>query len=313
VLVAGATPAIAQQAFELTGERALGMGGAFVAVADDATAVYWNPAGLASGGPAGVTAGLARFQSGDQQAAPAAGALRQSSTLTSLGTWPVGLSFGSFSSSRLTTDTSGRLGVDVLKTRQYGATLLQSVLPHVVVGSTLKLERGTAYRAIPSGATIADVLQGASDIPSRTETAFDLDLGALLDLNQLRVGWTTKNLRSPSFGESDDSAMRPIRQSRIGLAFLPVSGLTLALDVDLNTVDLRGDLRRLLALGGEVRLSARLQARSGIRWSLDGRRRPVAAAGLSVAVRPGLWLDGHYAQGHDDEDREFGVALRAGL
>lgn len=30
-----------------TGARALGMGGAFVAVADDATAIQWNPAGLA--------------------------------------------------------------------------------------------------------------------------------------------------------------------------------------------------------------------------------------------------------------------------
>src|SRR5438552_4125808 len=28
------------------GARALGMGGAFYAVADDATAAYWNPAGL---------------------------------------------------------------------------------------------------------------------------------------------------------------------------------------------------------------------------------------------------------------------------
>ena len=27
----------------------MGMGGAFVAVADDATATWWNPAGLASG------------------------------------------------------------------------------------------------------------------------------------------------------------------------------------------------------------------------------------------------------------------------
>src|SRR3954447_13844517 len=31
------------------GVRATGMGGAFVAVADDASAVFWNPAGLASG------------------------------------------------------------------------------------------------------------------------------------------------------------------------------------------------------------------------------------------------------------------------
>ena len=31
------------------GTRAAGMAGAFVAVADDATAVYWNPAGMATG------------------------------------------------------------------------------------------------------------------------------------------------------------------------------------------------------------------------------------------------------------------------
>ena len=31
------------------GTRAAGMAGAFVAVADDATAVYWNPAGIATG------------------------------------------------------------------------------------------------------------------------------------------------------------------------------------------------------------------------------------------------------------------------
>ncbi|HYW68302.1 MAG TPA: hypothetical protein VE960_01750, partial [bacterium] len=29
------------------GARAMGMGGAFVAVADDVTALHWNPAGLA--------------------------------------------------------------------------------------------------------------------------------------------------------------------------------------------------------------------------------------------------------------------------
>jgi hypothetical protein len=37
------------QSLDAVGTRAQGMGGAFVGVADDASAVYWNPAGLAGG------------------------------------------------------------------------------------------------------------------------------------------------------------------------------------------------------------------------------------------------------------------------
>ena len=40
---------LAAQSFEAVGTRAQGMAGAFVAVADDATATWWNPAGLAGG------------------------------------------------------------------------------------------------------------------------------------------------------------------------------------------------------------------------------------------------------------------------
>src|SRR5213596_2212022 len=43
-----AQPARAQ-IFETVGIRAQGMGGAFVALADDATATWWNPAGIATG------------------------------------------------------------------------------------------------------------------------------------------------------------------------------------------------------------------------------------------------------------------------
>ena len=46
--MATAAPAAAQT-FEIVGTRAAGMGGAFVAVADDASATYWNPGGLALG------------------------------------------------------------------------------------------------------------------------------------------------------------------------------------------------------------------------------------------------------------------------
>ena len=48
VLAGTPLPANAQ-IFEIVGTRAQGMGGAFVAVADDATATWWNPAGLATG------------------------------------------------------------------------------------------------------------------------------------------------------------------------------------------------------------------------------------------------------------------------
>jgi hypothetical protein len=40
---------VCAQTFETIGIRAQGMGGAFVAIADDASATWWNPAGLASG------------------------------------------------------------------------------------------------------------------------------------------------------------------------------------------------------------------------------------------------------------------------
>ena len=37
------------QVIETAGSRALGMGGAFVAVASDSSATWWNPAGIAAG------------------------------------------------------------------------------------------------------------------------------------------------------------------------------------------------------------------------------------------------------------------------
>src|SRR5229473_2212631 len=42
-------PPAQAQIYEAVGTRAQAMGGAFVAVADDATATWWNPAGLATG------------------------------------------------------------------------------------------------------------------------------------------------------------------------------------------------------------------------------------------------------------------------
>src|SRR3954463_13304902 len=47
--VLGCAGAASAQTSDLIGTRAQGMAGAFTAVADDATAAWWNPAGLATG------------------------------------------------------------------------------------------------------------------------------------------------------------------------------------------------------------------------------------------------------------------------
>src|SRR5262245_49772819 len=88
-----ATPAHAQQIFETVGIRALGMGGAFVGVADDSTAVYWNPAGLSAGSVGGGNLEWTQLRTGDQTTTPVPGPSRRYSHFVSLGTWPLGLSY----------------------------------------------------------------------------------------------------------------------------------------------------------------------------------------------------------------------------
>ncbi|MEP7299636.1 MAG: hypothetical protein ABI702_25925, partial [Burkholderiales bacterium] len=112
--------------FEAVGERALGMAGAFVAVADDATAVVWNPAGLVAGGPAGMTIGWNQLQVGNSTVPAQSGDRRQRATLTSLGTWPIGVSYGTVD---LTEVSRSGAELGVFRMGQAGLTVLQSVMP----------------------------------------------------------------------------------------------------------------------------------------------------------------------------------------
>src|SRR5438132_9240107 len=148
-----AAPASAQQIFETVGSRALGMGGAFVGVADDATAVYWNPAGLATGSPPGATIEWVRLRTRDQKATPESGASARKSPFVSLGTWPLGLSYASLNTTELTPGVNGTLQAASLRTRQFGLTFMQTLVPGVTVGSTLKYVRGTTALEAPEGVT----------------------------------------------------------------------------------------------------------------------------------------------------------------
>lgn len=312
IVLAWPALAVGQASFDVVGSRALGMGGAFVAVASDATAVHWNPAGLVHGAPMGMTIEWHRFQSGNPKAVPQPGPRLEATNFTSLGTWPLGLSYGRFKTTALASSPAGELQTQKLTVTQYGVTVLQTLVEGLVVGSTVKILRGKLGLGPASGETVADALDHESDIEGATDTTVDFDIGVMADMRKLRVGLTSKNLRQPTFGGIAGIELGLKRRTRLGVAVLPSDGLTFALDVDLDTADLSGGLRRMIAFGGESRLGVRAAMRGGVRWSRDGSRRPIGAVGGSVAIRPGMWLDGYYTQGRRDEDRGFGVALRAG-
>src|SRR4029079_8544143 len=77
------------QGFDPVTTRAAGMAGAFVAVTDDASAVYWNPAALASGSFFSLLLDRTSDKATD---GPDLGGSR-SSTFIALGTPPVGVSY----------------------------------------------------------------------------------------------------------------------------------------------------------------------------------------------------------------------------
>lgn len=302
----------AQHAFEIVGTRALGMGGAFVGVADDASAVYWNPAGLLAGPAAGGQIGWEWFQVGHRDLPLQPGARSQASRLNSLGTWPIGLSYARFRTSTLQPAGDGSIVADNLVHSQWGATVLQTLVPGLVVGSTVKYLRGRYSSAPAEGDTVDAAIRAAEDLEGDTDGRFDADLGVMADFRRVRLGVVLKNLKSPTFTDAAGSAITLERHARFGVAVLPVSGVTLAMDVDLDTVDLRDGLRRNFAVGGETRLASRLFVRAGVRWSIEGARRLVSTVGGSVAIRRGLWVDSYFARSAEDAAaRGFGVALRA--
>ena len=312
LLCCPAVPAAAQQVFESVGSRALGMGGAFVAVADDATAPYWNPAGLATGAPAGLTIGWVGFRTGDQQGPVAAGPTRRTSTFTSLGAWPIGISYGHATDTCLA-QVGGSTQVVSLRTSQIGASILQTVVEGLVVGATLKYVRGTVAQGGAEGLTAGAALDRAGDSPGHTSGAFDLDLAAMIDVAPVRLGLTVRNARQPTFADAAGHEASLSRQIRAGAAYAPGPGLTLALDLDLHTVDLRNGPRRMLAVGGEKRLGTRVTVRGGLRWNLADDSGATPAVGGSIATSRHMWLDLHYTRGGVLADRGFGAALRAGF
>jgi hypothetical protein len=306
------------------------MGGAFVAVASDSSATWWNPAGIAAG--PFIDIAWARSVTERAGALPAS---RDRASWFGVATPPAAFSYYRL---RITDiqpfDPTGntpadredrRAGMPVrsLSASQLGATVVHTLIPGVHAGTTLKYVRGTLrHGREDSAASPADVLALGDDYEGGdAQGRFDMDLGLLAVAGPLRLGAVVKNVREPEFeaapltpDAAPDRLALP-RQVRVGAAFAPENTtglpLTIALDVDAKTYTTPAGERRMVALGIEHwLLTRRLGVRAGGRINTQGERESAASAGVTVALRGGLYIDGHAVRGRDVDEQGWGLATR---
>jgi hypothetical protein len=264
---------------EILGVRAQGMGGAFVAVADDATAVYWNPAGLPTGDFFSMTAERTHVSLPDD-ATGASPALRSGGVFA--GTPPLGVGYY-------------RLG----STHVVPVAVVQSIGDYLNVGGAVKGVWGEG-------------------IDGDTHAAVDVDLGVMVRTEGWRIGLVLRNLTEPQFGPEvvafGGNRFRLERHARAGAAIFPRDGLTIAVDADLVPLGAEPSTgagrRRALALGAEQRAGERLVVRAGLRAQTIDAARPAVSGGASVQVRPSIWADAQATAGGDRADRSWSVGLR---
>ncbi len=321
---------VAAQEFEALGTRALGMGGAFVAVADDATAPYWNPAGLASGATFSMVLDWSEGdprRDGDLSLSLAEGIVGRSGHIFATTTPAFGASYYrlTLAAVRPGSVTGGPEAppaaiVDSLRTDNFGATFVQSVLPGLVVGSTVRLVSGKTASGPVATSTVGDAFDQSSDLPGRVSTDFDLDIGAMAAYGITRFGVTARNLRQPEFEGAlpSDPALRMSRQVRVGAAITPGrpaaapgASTVIAFDADVERVENFAGAFRNVAVGGEQWLmSHRVGVRGGLRVSTIGDQNPVGSVGFSVAARRSMYVDGHLSRGGDEADISWSVSFQ---
>lgn len=302
------------------------MAGAFVAVADDASAVYWNPAGLASGAFFSL---VLDHNSAEASKGPAPQAGSGSATFLALGVPALGLTYYRL---RATTVESPIFPPDALNlppplqvgemalvhsliTHHTGVTLVQSLTGNLAVGTTLKVVRGVAASGFRPAGDRGEILDEAGGLVGRGSTEFDADVGVMAVAGSLRAGLTVRNVREPEFETPGDEAVLQLhRLVRAGVAYTLASGILLSADLDLRSVPgTTGEVRNLAA-GAETRVLRRLAVRGGFRVNtrdnpLAGRT-PVGTAGFSYAAMGSILLDGQVTLGGDESDRGWGVGVR---
>lgn len=329
---------VGAQIFESVGTRALGMGGAFTGVADDATAVYWNPAGLGSGPIFDLAVGHSlteQVRARGLPASPESAATGGSATFFGFAVPSFGLSYYRLQMSEVRGSPDPTAGgtpdrqdhrnqgvvLSSLVTHQVGVTLVQSLLDGLVVGTTLRLVRGSAaIQPVVTEAPPEALLGDAGRLVGQASTKGDLDAGVMANVGSFRFGVVARNLLEARF-ETGSATVQEHRQVRLGAAMMPgrsaaahvtdEHGLVMAFDLDATRTPTAVGDRRSAAIGVERWwLRRRVGVRGGARASTVGAARPVGTGGVSIGVLRGVLVEGEICRGGQDADRGWSVTGR---
>lgn len=277
------------------GGRAAGMAGAFVAVADDASAVYWNPAGIGTGSFVSAVIDYGRWRTSPNQGQPS-DSQWDTTAMVGMAATALGIAYYRLDAVGKAAAEPAASGVpsreEVLRSVQasaVGVSLVQSLSEHVIVGATPKFVRG--------GST----------------NAFDVDAGVMVSVNKFRVGMVARNLTTPTFTQ-DGSDIELDREVRVGAAWgsgwTGISRVILSVDSDVISRPAAGGERRDLAGGVETWwLNQRLGLRAGLRRSTIGDARAAVAAGVSAGLSAGMLLEAHVTRGQSDQ-RSWSIGAR---
>lgn len=261
------------------GVRSIGFGRAFTAVADDATALYWNPGGLAGLTRHEAQIGISRpYTISGLNSSYVAGAWR-----TALGT--VAASWQNVAAVDIVSENTFSLGIG----RQVYTTGGSSPI-RFDAGAAVKLYR-IGFAAFPDPVTLQSV-----DFGSATAAAVDLGVMARLPRG-FTVGWTLHDIGEPEFdfvdGAGGGTAIS--MRHRVGMAYRWNPESTVSFDwQELSD----GDTRVVMA--GEIWFYNSFAVRGGITGN---------DAGGGVSVKSRRWI----ADFGFLTNQPLGISYRAGL
>ncbi len=266
--------------------RAVGFGGAFTAVADDASAFLYNPAGLGQLEEGELSLGFSRpFTELPGYNISYLGLAKPLAigfgTLGTLGAGFVHMRFGEME--EVDFGPTGRTFIPTETLialawgKGFGGDIEEEILPSTYIGFNFKI----FY----------------SKLDKYSDSGFGIDIGFMRYFHSLfRIAFTIENLVSPNIRLKEQSDI-PLQHFRLGTAFGSLYGFTASGEME---VDLEGRLSG--RFGGEFTLMELLSVRGGYRTATD---EPFAGVGVRLKM---LGVD--YAVSFPEQ---FGLSHRIGI